>query len=481
VPLVYLGWQLTQKYGKTLPLFFLVVASLFFYGYWNPSLLAILLISLGANYTLGRLIIDGKSPSVLFYLGIAANLALLGYFKYAGFLVANIDNLFGVNTSFISPALPLGISFFTFQKIAFLSDTKAGKIKEISPLDYCLFVTFFPQLIAGPIVHHRAFIDQLDKSTERDKFADLAQGLSLFTFGLFKKAFLADKFAVFASPIFSDQLGSGINIYTAWIGALSYTLQLYFDFSGYSDMALGLARIFGISLPINFNSPYKANSIIEFWRRWHITLSVFLRDYIYIPLGGSQVGSGRRYLNIFATMIIGGIWHGAGWCFFIWGFYHAIGITINHLFRDFISESIGSKLNKMIRIVALPATFIFVTAGWVVFRSASVQGAGIHLLHMFNVYNPTMPTPWQSKLDWLMPHANYSGAASSAPIGWLIAGLILVFLTPNTNQIFATSPEIGTSRFKWQPSWQWLLLTMALFIASISAMTSVSEFLYFQF
>jgi alginate O-acetyltransferase complex protein AlgI len=481
LPITYLGWRFARLYGVINPFFFLILASLFFYGYWQPSSLIILLISLGSNFTLGRLIIRKTAPAVFFFFGILFNLALLFYFKYAEFLATNLESIFGFSTHFIKVALPLGISFFTFQKIAFLADSKAGKIKEISLTDYCLFVTFFPQLIAGPIVHHKAFIDQLKPSTREDLLADLAHGLSLFTFGLFKKVFIADKLATFANPIFNEPLSEGLNFYSAWVGALSYTLQLYFDFSGYSDMALGLARIFGINLPVNFNSPYQATSIIDFWRRWHMTLSVFLRDYVYIPLGGSQNGRFRKYINVFSTMLIGGIWHGAGWCFIAWGLYHAIGITLNHFYRDFIVQKISAVNQKLILFFSVPATFIFTILGWVIFRSSSHEGASNVLEKMLNIANPTMPAAWQPRFGEFLPHAHFIGPAPSVPIGWILASLILVFFAPNTNAVFATSPDIPKHRLQWSPSLIWLLLSAVLFTASISAMTSVSEFLYFQF
>jgi len=330
---------------------------------------------------------------------IAANLALLGYFKYGGFFLENVDGLLG--RPFADPriVLPLGISFFTFTQIAYLVDTWKGRANERNPVHYALFVTYFPHLIAGPILHHSEMMPQfripLTYQFDFDKFTT---GLCIFAFGLFKKVVLADGVAKFVAPVFdSAERGVAVSLPDAWGGALAYTFQLYFDFSGYCDMAIGLSWLFGIALPLNFDSPYKATSIIAFWRRWHMTLSRFLRDYLYIPLGGNRHGSARRYINLFATMTIGGLWHGAGWTFVAWGALHGAYLWANHAW----STATHTRLN----LVAVPPpvrstiawllTFLAVVVGWVLFRARTIAGAGQVLAGMAGLHGivPGSPRP----------------------------------------------------------------------------------------
>jgi alginate O-acetyltransferase complex protein AlgI len=298
----------------------LVAASLFFYGWWNPAYLSLILGSILFNYAVGVALSNLQAQSsashltkkIILSFGILVNLFLLAYFKYANFFVDNLNSLSGSNFHLQTIILPLAISFFTFQQITYLVDAYKGETREYNFLHYCLFVTFFPQLIAGPIVHHREMLPQFVKNTiYKFNHQHLAIGLTIFFIGLFKKVVLADGVAVYATPVFeAAEQGVMLTFFEAWAGALAYTFQLYFDFSGYSDMAIGIARMFGIRLPLNFNSPYKSVNIIEFWRRWHITLSRFLRDYLYIPLGGNRKGKFRRYINLMITMLLGGLWHG---------------------------------------------------------------------------------------------------------------------------------------------------------------------------
>lgn len=316
----------------------LILSSLFFYGWWNPAYLSLILFSMLFNYAFGTILSNGEKPKIrkyLLWVGVTTNLGFLGYFKYANFFVDQLNWAANSNFHLEKIILPLAISFFTFQQIAFLVDSYRHETKEFNFLQYCLFVTFFPQLIAGPIVHHKEMMPQFaSNQVYKVNYKSLAIGLIIFTIGLFKKVILADGVAIYATPIFAEaEAEIAITLFSAWGGALAYTLQLYFDFSGYSDMAIGIAFMFGIKLPINFNSPYKSQSIIEFWRRWHITLSRFLRDYLYITLGGSKKGNVRRYVNLFITMLLGGIWHGAGWTFIIWGMLHGTYLMINHAWR----------------------------------------------------------------------------------------------------------------------------------------------------
>src|SRR2546422_1082067 len=316
----------------------LALLSLVFYGWWNPIYLLLIVPLMLVNFALAARIVprDGRRPHAarpLLVLGIVLNLATLGYFKYANFFVDNLDAVAGLDLALGTVVLPIGISFFTFQKIAFLVDAYRDRIDRLNFIDYVLFVTFFPQLIAGPIVHHsevmRQFRDQTPVSMQT-----VALGVTIFTIGLAKKVLLADTAALYASPLF-DAVAAGArpDVLAAWGSALAYTAQLYFDFSGCSDMAIGGRLLFVIRLPINFASPYNAGSIIEFWHRWHITLSRFLREYLYIPLGGNRKGPWRRYVNLLITMLLGGLWHGAGWTFVVWGALHGFYLMVNHLWR----------------------------------------------------------------------------------------------------------------------------------------------------
>jgi len=329
-----------NKGHHRIALSWLVGASLFFYAWWNPAYLGLLLFSLLFNYACG-VALSNKSEQaqnsnrLLLFAGVAINLLLLGYYKYANFFIDNINAFSESNWHLNTIILPLAISFFTFQQVAYLVDAYRGETKEYNFLHYALFVTFFPQLIAGPIVHHKEMLPQFAKEeTYRLNKQHLAIGLTIFIIGLFKKVVIADTFAGYATPIFlGAESGETLTFFQAWEGAIAYTLQLYFDFSGYSDMAIGLARMFGIKLPLNFNAPYQACNIIDFWRRWHITLSRFLRDYLYFSLGGNRKGEFRRYINLFLTMLLGGLWHGAGWTYIAWGGLHGSYLVINHIWQ----------------------------------------------------------------------------------------------------------------------------------------------------
>jgi alginate O-acetyltransferase complex protein AlgI len=320
---------------KRLPIIWLILASLFFYGWWYPGNLGIILTSIALNYGLGILLNrNGFSPVVrkfLLVVGISGNLLAIAYYKYAAFLVDNANSLLGQNFQVPDIILPIAISFFTFQQIAYLVDAYAVRSEERNFVNYIFFITFFPQLIAGPIVHHSDVLPQLSQARWKVAIPEIMIGSTIFIMGLFKKVIFADSIAEYATPVFNAASENIIPTFSeAWVGALAYTFQLYFDFSGYSDMAIGLAFMFGIRLPINFFSPYQAISITDFWRRWHITLSNFLRDYLYIPLGGNRKGNLRQSLNLMATMLLGGLWHGAGWTFILWGGLHGVALVINH-------------------------------------------------------------------------------------------------------------------------------------------------------
>lgn len=438
----------------------LTVASLFFYGFWKLSYLPLLLVSIVGNYGTGQFISrckpNGILAKALLILGIIVNLIFIGYYKYAEFFISSINGTLGTSISVPEVFLPLAISFYTFTQIAYLVDAYRGEIRDqhYSLVTYTLFVTFFPQLIAGPILRHDELIPQLQ---ERRIFTfsskNFAVGLLLFTLGLSKKVLIADNLSPWVSSVFSDT--SGVGLLGAWIGALSYAFQLYFDFSGYSDMAIGLGWMFNIQLPINFNSPYKAKSIIDFWRRWHITLSNFLRDYLYIPLGGSRCGKARHYSNLFMTMLLGGLWHGAGWTFVFWGGLHGSYLVINHWWR---------KRNvPMPAFLAWGITFIAVLTSWVFFRAASFADATTLLQAMVGMNGIERPSAFPSFLHW--------GAEVGVKLGVLAVLLVGVLRLPNAQEIVEL----------FKPRLEWVVVFAILATASLLSLNQVSEFLYFQF
>ena len=373
---------------------FLLISSLFFYSWWNVFYLPIILISILFNYFIGSKLNDIRrtilSRKLFLVFGISSNIGLLGYFKYTDFLIENLNLIISKNIEALNLALPLAISFFTFQQIAYLVDSYRQETKEYSLLNYAVFVTFFPQLIAGPIVHHSEMMPQFNnKKNMVRNYKNIAMGLFIFSIGLFKKVVIADTFAVWAASGFDTEVT--LNLFDAWSTSLSYTFQLYFDFSGYTDMAIGLALIFNIKLPINFNSPYKATNIQEFWRRWHITLSRFLKDYVYIPLGGSRKGEYRVYSNLIATFIIGGIWHGAGWTFIFWGVIHGVAL---------VTHRIWSKLNfKIWTWLAWLITFNFINIAWVFFRAEEWEDAIRIIEGMTNFSNVIVSNTFVSIYD----------------------------------------------------------------------------------
>ena len=349
----------------------LLLASLIFYSWQTPSYFFLIAGSIVANFFLGRAII-ARGSSALLAFGVAFNLLLLGWFKYVGLFSSTLSDLARVNVTIDGVVLPLAISFFTFQQIAYLADCKAGKVERYGFLDYALFVAFFPQLIAGPIVHHRTVTPQFRQARFARFFADdIAAGLFLFAVGLSKKVLIADALAPLADSVFdAAAAGAAIAITDAWVGLLAYSFQIYFDFSGYCDMALGLALMFGVRLPINFNSPYKSRNIVDFWRRWHITLSKFLRDYLYIPLGGNRRGVALRYRNLFIVMLLGGLWHGAAWTFVVWGALHGAYLCINHAW----DRAFGKRV-QLAPAASVAITFAAVSFAWIFFRAADFPTA----------------------------------------------------------------------------------------------------------
>lgn len=425
----------------------IVIASLIFYSYWDYKYLPLLVISILFNYSIGKYIAENKHKAVL-VLGVTADLLLLGYFKYTGFFLTNINALLSVNLYVPSIILPLGISFYTFTQIAYLVDAYRGETKGYTFSTYSIFVTFFPHLIAGPILYHKDVIPQFLKNVHvKFNAENFAKGIVFFTIGLTKKMLIADEIASWVNLVFTST--AKLTFLEAWAGALGYTLQLYFDFSGYSDMAIGLGLMLNIILPLNFMSPYKSFSIIDFWRRWHITLSVFLKNYLYIPLGGNRKGKVRKLYNLFITMLLGGLWHGAGWNFVIWGGLHGLYLIVNHLWRD-INIKLPNKLAWLM-------TFLCVVAAWVFFRAANIQDA-MNILAAMSGFN-----------GFSLKYAVLGRAHER--ILYLIVLVLILLKIPETNQIVD----------KFKPSWRWCVAVMILLAACLFNLNRVSEFLYFQF
>ncbi|MEZ5933294.1 MAG: MBOAT family O-acyltransferase [Alphaproteobacteria bacterium] len=370
LPIAIVGTALAARFsGPRGAVAILTVASFVFYGWYHPPYVLLLIDTIALNFLLARSIYRTASKC-LTVLAVTLNIALLAWFKYAGFLGNTVTTITGAEIDLPPIVLPLGISFFTFQQIAYLVDVHRGNAKPGAILDYVFLISFFPQLIAGPIVHHRQLVPQLGQS----RFAgfqqdDVAAGTLLFTIGLAKKVLIADSLAPGADALFvAEGLGIDITMAEAWFGVLCYTFQIYFDFSGYSDMALGLGLILGLQLPVNFRSPYKSANIIDFWRRWNITLSTFLRDYVYFALGGNRRGPIRRYANLWIVMLLGGLWHGAGWQFVVWGGLHGFYLTVNHLWARHASIRLPPVFSRVL-------TFVCVVTAWVFFRAGDIGQA----------------------------------------------------------------------------------------------------------
>jgi D-alanyl-lipoteichoic acid acyltransferase DltB (MBOAT superfamily) len=420
--------------------------------------------------------------------GIVFNLGLLAYFKYANFFLGEVSPLLGITSIRLDVLLPIGISFYTFQQIAFLVDSYKESTRY-NLLNYCLFVSFFPQLIAGPIVHHKEMMPQFDKPIDaKALMGDASLGVFYFVSGLFKKVIIADNLSVFASPIFAVADGGGsVTFFEAWLGTLAYSLQLYFDFSGYSDMAIGLALLFGIKLPVNFNSPYKSRSIVEFWRRWHITLSTFLRDYLYIALGGNRRGKIMRYRNLLLTMAIGGLWHGAGWGFIIWGTLHGLFLCINH-FSGFLRDRYKAW-SGIITPLAWPLTLLAAILAWVPFRATTLDGTLTMWSAMFGGSDFGLPNTLLGMLNIeLDQNAFWAPLFNGQDIielqDWayrgvplIIGGGLIALFLPNTQQMaawFEKTLHNGYTRLA-------ALFFSLLFLIAVSQLNKATEFMYFQF
>ena len=503
LPITAAIFFLLARRSHQLAAIWLGLASVFFYGWWDYRYVPLLLASIVANYGLGwRIAHTARDVSKRWLiLAIVANLALLAYFKYADFYILSVNYLTGANLPALHIILPIGISFFTFTQIAFLVDTYQGKVKEYRFAHYLLFVTYFPHLIAGPVLHHKEMMPQFgDAATYKWSAQNMAVGLSIFAMGLAKKVLIADSLAVHAS-FFFDKTDSP-SLLIAWGGVLAYTFQLYFDFSGYSDMAIGLSRMFGIKLPLNFNSPYKATSIIDFWRRWHMTLSRFLRDYLYIAMGGNKKGAVRRYINLMITMVLGGLWHGAGWNFVIWGALHGAYLMLNHAWSGLAAQLHFPVKSPIWTIFSIGLTFIAVCFAWVFFRASDLSRATAIIQGMAAVYGVGLPDSigvhlggFKAVLENLgVTFYLGGGTRFIQTYSWVLVAAAIAFLLPNTQQIMDkfepaldyqsgrdSAPAFVARHISWSPGITWAVWVGILLVASLLLLNRPSEFLYFQF
>lgn len=525
VTVVVFYYLLNQERKRTAALW-LVLASLFFYAWWNPPYLALLLISIVFNYVLSRALCrfekaDQSTKGTIFlWIGILCNLFAIGYYKYFNFFLDTVNQAIGTTSISLNIILPLGISFYTFQQIAYLIDSHEGETQDDKFQDYCLFVSFFPQLIAGPIVTHQEMIPQFSDLSKNSRLTkNLTIGITIFAFGLFKKTVLADQISIYASPVF-DAANQGVNltIFEAWGGALAYTLQIYFDFSGYTDMAIGAARLFGFKLPTNFNSPYQAINIIDFWGRWHLTLTRFLTRYLYNPIallmsrrrlrqGKALIKRGLGSPGAFAelvalptltTMFLAGLWHGAGWQYIVFGLLHGVYLTVNHGWH-MLRKLMGHNLKEsswLGRRISHTLTFLSVVVAMVFFRAPNVNTGISVLLSMIDFKGLT---GGEYFINFVFGNPKTGAGDPRFGIVFVLVLLLIAFLLPNTQEWVSNyEPALGfdadrfhkkqprwkintLKRFRWQPTIVWGALTSGMLVMGLLALSGVSEFIYFQF
>lgn len=517
LPAFFFVYFLSLKYAKHLRLYVILLFSLIFYSVYDVSYLVLLLFSIGVNYYIAELLIKrevARERNIILFLGVSFNLSLIIYYKYINFIIENVMWLSNSNIAYMDILLPLGISFFTFQQIAYLVDVHKDKLYKYGLLEYAVFVSYFPQLIAGPIVHHKKFISQLTgKAFGKFDVNNVIIGLSVFAIGLFKKVVIADSLAHLTDRIFNiaDQ-GVVVPFLNAWMGALSYAFQIYFDFSGYADMALGLAIVIGIYLPINFNSPYKSRSIIEFWQKWHITLSAFLKNYLYIPLGGNRYGSFNKFRNLAIVMLLGGLWHGASWNFVIWGGLHGCFLIVNHAWRHYRKDKQKSRSIRQARVATILSwllTMIVVVFAWVFFRAETLDGAiamSKSMLALSPDFKLIVPYSFELFLanygfelnedifvaGVLLSNVHILSDAFIPSIVGLLICVILVTAFPNTIQLFSQSSQLiaiksdspfflSRQTLFWRPTFFWGVAIGILFIMSILMLSEATEFIYFEF
>jgi alginate O-acetyltransferase complex protein AlgI len=469
LPLTVCGFYALAGKNRRLAALWLLLASLFFYGSWDYRYIPILLTSILVNYWAGRRIIGAERLARRGWLAVSIsfNLLVLGFFKYVNFFILSINDVTGAGIPVMHIILPIGISFFTFTQISLLVDAYHHKIKNLDFIHYLLFASYFPYIVAGPILHHQEMLPQFaDSGRYRAKAENFATGIAIFTFGLAKKLLIADNLAAAMTPLFAD---GNPQFFQAWLGMLAYTLQLYFDFSGYSDMAVGVSRLFGFQIPINFNSPYKATSVSDFWQRWHISLSRFLRNYLYIPLGGNRRGQAARYRNLLLTMLLGGLWHGANWTFVIWGGLHGLYLCVQHGWQ-FMMRTREKSPSRAARHAKQALTLAAVMVAWCFFRAPDVPAA-------------------------LAVLAGMAGGNGISPVteldlfgyGMLLFSSFIAFCVPNTNELFlarpqalnATSPPISLRA--WAPNRRWGIVIGTIFALCVLSIERTNDFIYAQF
>ena len=454
-PIVFLVFIYLNKIGsKSLVYFWIIVSSLFFYSWWKPEFLLLLLLSVVCNYLLSRVIQASINKGLYLFLGIVFNLLFLFSFKYFDFAVININNIFDTEFSLLNWALPLAISFYTFQQIAYLADTYKGVVSDDGFKEYLLFVTFFPQLIIGPIVHHSEMMPQFKAKRFGDvSYNNFVEGFMLFYAGLLKKVVIADGAAQYVNPVYAN-ISNGIPVdsYSVFFAILGFSIQIYFDFSGYTDMARGIAKFFGIDLPINFDAPYKSRNLQDFWRSWHMTLSRWLRDYLYVPLGGNKKGNLRAVMNAIIVFLLGGLWHGAAWTFVFWGGLQGIGLVVVHILH---------QLNvKLPRLIAISICFIYISLSWVFFRASDFHSAVVML---------------QTLIEF---KSGVFSIQTSELITVFIIPLVIIFLSP-TSTVLITKMTVYITRLPKVAVV--FFMVMLWFLSPALQLESTAEFIYFDF
>ena len=499
-PLCMLGYYGLKNKSAVASKIWLIGFSLWFYGYFNIRYLYIMIFSILLNYGMYQLLIKAESlepdragsltksaskinKKIILFTGVSANLLLLFYFKYFDFFIENINAVFGSSFALHNILLPLGISFFTFQQISFLADTYRGELKDCSFIDYALFVSFFPQLIAGPIVTHEEMLPQFSnigkKKFDEDQFC---RGLFIFVLGMGKKVLIADIFGITVDAGYS--MVAQLCSIDAVLVMLFYTLQLYFDFSGYCDMAIGIGKMLGIEIPVNFNSPYKACNIIDFWKRWHITLSRFFTKNIYIPLGGNRKGKARMYVNLFLVFFLSGIWHGAGWNYILWGIMHGVLYCVTRWMQvnrgsRMEKYRLGKLISSVLQAFKVFATFLYVNAAWVFFRSTSMEQALTLFKRMFTggVALPSEAIYDAFNLDefWyvmkVLHLTDFTFSNYILMVLFTVVILVVTFFGKNVHEIAA----------KWKMSWISAVILAVVFGWCVVSLSGVSTFLYFNF
>ena len=490
LPIALLGIFIMNRFIPRFAVWWIVICSFVFYSFHGLQHLPLLITSISINYFLGLVIEKNRFPNCngsLLIVGIIINLAILALFKYGDFILSNFAYIGITQCEKTNIILPLAISFFTFQQIAYLVDLKKGEIRSSSFINYCAFVTFFPQLIAGPIVRYQLIIPQIINQAWRKLSKEsFWAGLCLFSFGLFKKNYLADGLRPLADSIFNaTNEGTTLSFTEAWLGSSAFGLQIYFDFSAYSEMAIGLGLLFGLKLPINFNSPYKSRNIIDFWRRWHITLSEFLRDYLYKPLGGNRNGVTNGISNVLIVMTIGGLWHGASWTFVAWGGIHGVLIGFCHITRAIKKKTKCKETNSIYRIWSSQLlTLVLVTLAWVFFRSEDFKQAFDISKSMLGFNGLDLPRFLGSStnLDYLRFHGGLpTQVADISLIPLFIICIPLVLLAPNTLQILKIETQVNSLITLPSLKVTFIAGVLLFFSVKTSFETLSYDFLYFRF